>query len=227
LYAGAINFGSNGVIAIAVMYGVAAAAASGAVIAAGWRSRRRGGAAEPGVPDDPLWGEGDSHQGGGPDAEVRGAIHQSLARVAPLMASLAVKVEVAAPFGLRGRVNGAVLAELLTSLLASCVRGAPGGRLLLTATNQGDCIHISVTDEGPGADPAARTDAMRGLRDTITRQGGDLDIAPRPEGGATLTLRFAAAKDARASEGAPPEPAKGAAPPWVPLPGGTEPGPAD
>jgi hypothetical protein len=225
LYAGAINFGSNGVIAIAAMYGLAAAVASGAVIAAGWRSRRRGGASRPVVPDDPLWGESDPHQGSGPDAEVWRAIQRALARVAPLMTSLAVKVEVAAPFGLRGRMDGAVLADMLAQLLASRARGALGGRLLLTATDQGDRIRVSVTDDGPEVDPAARPDSISGLTETVTRQGGTLDIRPRPEGGTTVTLLFPSAKDRRAglqgTEG-PPAPAEGGTPPWIPALDGPE-----
>jgi hypothetical protein len=201
-------------MAIATMYGLAAVAASSVVVAAGWRSRHRGGPPGSGVPDDPLWGQADSPSGGGSEAgaEVWGAIHRALTRVSPLMASQEVTAEVAAPFGLRGQMDGAVLADLLAQVLATCVRAAPGGRLLLTASRVGGGIEVSVTDPAPGADRAIRVAAVRGLMDTVARCGGEMDVAVRPAVGTTVTLRFAAMEEGRGSE-TPPEPAEGAVPP--------------
>jgi hypothetical protein len=209
-------------------YILVAVAASGIVIVAGWRSRHtRGQVAAPdryGVPNDPLWGdpEIDVRDSEAP-ADVGGAIRLALKRMAPVMATQSVKVDVAAPSGLLGRMRGAVLADLLEELLTAAIHGAPGGRLLLTAAPHGDHIHVGITDDVPGVDPAVRAARVRGLMERVALRGGSLDIDVRPADGTTMTLRFAAATEAfqdRASEG-PPEPANGAAPPLIPFVGGT------
>lgn len=210
-------------------YILVALAASGIVIAVGWRSRyTRGRAAGPdrhGVPNDPLWGdpEIDVSDSDAP-ADVGGAIRLALKRMVPVMATQSVKVDVATPSGLLGGMRGAALADLLEELLTAAIHGAPGGRLLLTAAPHGDHIHVGITDDVPGADPAIRAAEVRGLMERVALRGGSLDIDVRPTEGTTMTLRFAAAIEAsqdrasaHASEG-PPEPAKEAAPP---LAGGT------
>ena len=212
-------------------YVLAAAAASGAVIVAGWRSRRAGVPAGvrdgSGVPYDPLWGEPET-DAGRPEAlaDVGAAIDRALQRMAPIMATRSVKVDVAAPFGLLARMRGAVLAELLEQLLTAAIHGAPGGRLLLTAATQGNCIHVGITDDVPGADPAVRAASVRGLMERVALCGGAVDIDVRPDAGTTIRLRLAAALEAsqdrtseHASEG-PAKPAKGATPPLIPFMGG-------
>jgi hypothetical protein len=144
----------------------------------------------------------------------------------PVMATQSVKVDVAAPSGLLGRMRGAVLADLLEELLAAAIHGAPGGRLLLTAAPHGDHIHVGITDDVPGADPAIRAAGVRGVMERVALRGGSLDIHVRPAEGTTMTLRFAAAIEAlqdraskHASEG-PPGPASGRADPSIPFVGG-------
>jgi hypothetical protein len=216
------NLGSSGVITIWTTYILVAVAASGIVIAAGWRSRHtRGQAAEQHryrVPNDPLWGDAeiDVSESDAP-ADVGGVIRLALKRMAPAMATQSMKVDVAAPSGLLGRMRGAVLADLLEELLTDAIHGAPGGRLLLTAAHHGDRIHVGVTDDVPGADPAVRTARVRGLMERVALRGASLDIDVRPADGTTMTLRFAAAIEASQDDRAPPEPAKGAAPPLIPF----------
>ncbi|HEY4174256.1 MAG TPA: hypothetical protein VGM42_14600 [Rhodopila sp.] len=178
-------------------YLLAAAVVSGMVVATGWRSRRvRGLAAVQnphGLPDDPLWGDPEIDlDASGSQVDVGGAIRLVLKRLSPVMASRSMKIDVAAPFGLTGRLRGAVLTDLLEELLTAAVHGAPGSRLLLTATLHGDRIHVSVTDDVPGADPALRAADARGLMERVALRGGSLDIEVRPNEGTTMILRFAA-----------------------------------
>ena len=105
-------------------------------------------------------------------ADVGGAIRLALKRMAPVMATQSVKVDVAAPSGLLGRMRGAALADLLEELLTAAIHGAPGGRLLLTAAPHGDRIHVGVTDDVPGADPAIRAAGVRGLMERVALRGG-------------------------------------------------------
>jgi hypothetical protein len=185
------------VVTIWLGYLVAAAVACGLVVAAGWRSRRAHGIALAQdrfeLPNDPLWGDPEIDLSA-PEAsaDVGGAIRVALKRLGPVMASQLVKVDVAAPSGMLGRMRAAALVDLLEELLTAAVRGAPASRLLLTAVTHGASIHVSVTDDIPGADPAIRMADVRGLMERVALRGGTLDVDVRPAEGTTMTLRIAA-----------------------------------
>jgi hypothetical protein len=226
----------SGVITIWMGYLLAAVVASGIVIAVGWRSRRARGLADPrgrrtGSNDplwnDPLWNDppwGDPPWGdpeidaGASDApaDVAAAIRLALKRMAAVLADQSVKVDVAAPSGLLARMRGAALADLLEALLATAIQGATASRLLLTAATHGDRIHVSITDDVPGADPAMRAASVRDLMERVALRGGAMDINVRPAEGTTMTLRFAAATGVRQDRASAqpnqglPEPASGA-----------------
>jgi signal transduction histidine kinase len=211
-------------LTIWLAYLLAAAVVSGVVIAVGWRSRRVHRLAEaqsrPGLPDDPLWGDTEIDiNASESSADVGGALRLALKRLAPVMASGAVKVDVAAPSGLLGRMRAAVLTDLLEELLTAAVHGAPGGRLLLTVGRHGDRIQVGVTDDAPGADPAIRAAGVRGLMERVALRGGTLDIGARPAEGTTMTLRFAAAtqEEAGITDLGLPAPPKGTTPGATPA----------
>jgi hypothetical protein len=218
-----INFGPCNVFAIWMTYLLAAVAASGITIAVGWRSKQaRGGSTARdgyGLADDPLWGDPEIDiSTSDTRTDVGGAVRLALKRLAPLMASQAVKVDVAAPSGLLGRMRGATLADLLEELLTAAIRGAPASRLLLTVAPHGDRIYVGVTDDRPGADPEVRAGAVRGLMERVAMRGGSLDIDVRPAEGTTMTLRLAAVTETwrESMDRAPPEPTKGANLPLMP-----------
>ena len=211
-------------LTIWTVYFLAAATVSGIVVAAGWRSKHAHGVAAAkdaySLPNDPLWADPEIDLDAS-DAwtDVGGAIRLALKRLIPVVVSQSVKVDVAAPAGLLGRMRGTVLADILEELLAAAVHGAPASRLLLTATTHGDRIHVGVTDDMPGADPAIRVASVRGLMERVALRGGSLDVDVRPADGTTMTLRFAAV----ATEGTEindrtlPESTKGAPPPLIPF----------
>jgi two-component system OmpR family sensor kinase len=103
--------------------------------------------------------------------------------------------------------DSAVLAQVVTNLLANCDRHAPGAPITITARRRGEMVAVEVRDTGPGL-PPGREDAVleRGVRDEaaggtglglhisrqlVAREGGDLRLctADAPRGClATLTL---------------------------------------
>jgi hypothetical protein len=177
-------------------YFLAAVAASCIFIVAGWRSRQAcGQAVAPGrygLAVDPLWGDTEIDVDS-PQADIAAAVRLALKRLAPVMANQSVQAEVAAQSGLRVRMRGAALTDLLEELLTASIHGAPASRLLLTATTRGDRVYVAVTDDMPNADPAVRLGSVRGLIERIALRGGALDVAVRPAEGTTMTLRLAAA----------------------------------
>ena len=185
-------------IAIWVAYLLAAGAASGIFIAAGWRSRQAkilAAAKRPqGLPPDPLWGDADvdvdPSEG---HADIAGAIRLALKRLAPVLAKQSIRTEVAAPAGLIGRMGSTVLTDLLEELLTAAIEGAPASRLLLTAATHDDRICLGITDDVPGADQAVRAGNLRGLMQRVALRGGALEVDVRPSEGTTMILCLAAA----------------------------------
>jgi hypothetical protein len=203
------------VLTIGMAYFLAAVVASGIFVVAGWRSNKARGLVETqdrhDLLRDPLWADAeidiDASQA---QADVGAAIRLALKRLAPVMASQSVRADVAAPSGLPVRMRGAALADLLEELLTAAIHGAPASRLLLTAATHGDRVHVSITDDLPGADPAVRLGSLRGLMEDVAMRGGALDVDVRPAEGTTMTLRLAAATDEPQdkTERPPSEPAK-------------------
>jgi hypothetical protein len=187
-----------------MVYFFAAAVASGVFLLAGWRSKRAHGytAARTinGLPHDPLWAETESVE-----SQVHGdaaaALHLALKRLAPVLTTRAVQAEVAAGFGLRVRMRGTVLTDLLEEMLGAVIQAAPASRILLTAVEHGGHVAISVTDDIPNADVDVRRAAVRGLMERVALRGGQLDMTTLPGEGTTMTLRLdAMAEDAKGQE---------------------------
>ena len=183
-------------------YFIAAVAASGVFIAAGWRSKQvvelaashtRGGR-----PDHPLWAKHDAaFEETSLQADAGLALRLVVKRLAPVMASQSVQAEVAASPGLLVRMRGGALADLLEELLAAAIHGAPASRILLAAAANGDRIHVSISDDMPGADAEVRKAGVRGIMQRVALRGGALDLDVRPSEGTTMTMRLAAVSEAR------------------------------
>ena len=187
-------------IAIWLTYFLAAGAASGVFIAAGWRSKQARELAAArrwhGLPVDPLWGDAEIDINAlEARADVGGALRLALKRLAPMMANQSIQAEVAAPSGLVGSIRGAALTDLLEELLAAAIHSAPASRLLLTAVTFGDRICVGITDDMPGADQAVRMKSLRGLMERVAMRGGVLEVDVRPTEGTTMILRLAAAAE--------------------------------
>jgi hypothetical protein len=188
------------VITIWVAYVVVAVVASGIFLVAGWRTKQAHGytaaRASQGLPHDPLWDEPDTDLSEtSSQADAGTALRLVLKRLSPVMATRFIQAEVAAAFGLRVRMRGAVLADLLEEMLSTAIHAAPASRILLTAAAQGEHVAICITDDIPYADADVRRASVRGLTERVALRGGTLDIAVRPNEGTTMTLRLGAALD--------------------------------
>jgi hypothetical protein len=201
-------------------YFLAAAAASGLFIAAGWRSKRALGLASArdryALPTDPLWGESESDLSPAQSQTDAGAaVRLALKRLGPVLASQSVQAEVAAPAGLLVRMRGGALTDLLEELIVAVVHSAPASRILLTVATHGDHVEVCVTDDMPGTDPAVRMASVRGLMERVAMRGGALDVDVRSTEGTTMTLRLSRATEQRQKERTLPEPEKATAPPLM------------
>jgi hypothetical protein len=208
------------VITIWVTYFIAAVAASGIFIAAGWRSkqaRRKSSAhAAIGLPNDPLWEEVEiDPSDASPQADAGAALRLALKRVAPVMVNQFVQAEVAASSGLIVRMRGAALTELLEEMLVAAIHAAPASRILLTAAARGERVAICITDDVPNADPDLRRAGLRSLMERAALRGGLLDVEVRPDEGTTMTLRLNVAS-ADIQERQAPEPTKGVSSSFMP-----------
>jgi two-component system OmpR family sensor kinase len=114
--------------------------------------------------------------------------------------------------GLCACCDSAVLAQVVTNLLANCDRHAPGAPITITAQRRGKTVAVEVRDEGPGLPPGREHAVLeRGVRDEsaggtglglhisrqlVAREGGDLQLrtvdAPR---GCLATITVPAAPD--------------------------------
>ncbi|HBK07163.1 MAG TPA: hypothetical protein DDZ81_15150 [Acetobacteraceae bacterium] len=183
-------------------YFLAAVAASGAFIAAGWRSRRILTSSPPKgryeLPFDPLWGgAADDLSPTQPQSDVEAAVRLALKRLAPMLKSQSVQADIAVAPGLLVRMRVDTLADLVEELLGAAVHAAPTSRLLLTASAHGDQVEISITDDVPGAAPDVRAASVRGLMERVSIRGGSLNIDVHPAEGTTMTLRLAAGVERR------------------------------
>jgi hypothetical protein len=202
-------------------YFVAAAAASGVFIVAGWRSKRAHGRISArfghGRALDPLWDEPEIDvTEAKPQADAGAALRLALKRLAPVMVKNSVQADVAASFGLMVRMRGAALADLLEEMLAAAIHAAPASRILLTAAPHGGRVSICITDDVPNADLDVRRAGVRGLMERVAMRGGALDVDVRPSEGTTMTLRLSSVTE-DCKDRAQPEPARAAASPLTPV----------
>jgi hypothetical protein len=178
-------------------YLVATSAASILFAAATWRGRQPASVPSP-APRTAHPVAGPRHPVADPAAsaaagdDVANAVAVALARLAPIITSQFVKIDVAVRPGLRTQMRGHVLADTLEELLAVVLRAAPASRLLVTAVAQGDRIDIGVTDDMPTADAALRQGQVRTLAERAAARGDALMVDVSPGEGTTMTLRLAA-----------------------------------
>lgn len=200
------NLWSCGVITIWMMYVLAASAASGTFLAAGWRSKHAPQGWH-GLMNDPLWNEPEIDTASSETlSDLGAAIRLAVKRLAPVMANRSVQAEIAFPSGLLVRMRSAALVDLLEELLAAAIHGAPASRILMAATPRGDGIEVSITDDMAWADPDLREGRFRGLIERVAMLGGKLDINVHPAQGMTSTLRLTAATNERPDQQGPLKP---------------------
>lgn len=79
---------------------------------------------------------------------------------------------------------------LLSESLSNALRHSGTGPIHVTLTTAESELILRVKDQGTGFDPAARTKGMglAGMRDRVSRLGGELGIDSAPGKGATITI---------------------------------------
>ena len=126
------------------------------------------------------------------EPRIEYAVEPVLAGLVTLRRSAGVPVSLAAEPGLRACGDSAVLAQVVTNLLANCDRHAPGAPVAVRAYRLGDEAVVEVRDEGPGLRVPMEHDALHhGIHDPdaggcglglhisarlIHREGGELDL---------------------------------------------------
>ena len=130
----------------------------------------------------------------GPDPGPREeyAVEPVLAGLVALRRSAGVRVALAVEAELRICGDAAVLAQVVTNLLANCDRHAPGAPVSVRAYRSGDRAVVEVRDEGPGLGPDQGHDVLeKGVHDLgaggsglglnisarlVGREGGELEL---------------------------------------------------
>jgi two-component system OmpR family sensor kinase len=119
------------------------------------------------------------------------------------IAGMAIDLDVAGD--LRAVPNHAVVAQVVTNVLANCDRHAPGARVHLRARRCGDRIVIAVSDDGPGIASGLEELVLRGaeggrglriVRQLLSPGGGTLRLVPNGPGrrGCTAIVELRAAR---------------------------------
>ena len=115
-----------------------------------------------------------------------------LAGLVTLRRSTGARVALDADAGLRACGHAAVLAQVVTNLLANCERHAPEAPVTVRGYRAGERVVVEVRDEGPGLRAALGHDVLqRGVHDPaaggsglglhisaqlLAREGGELDL---------------------------------------------------
>lgn len=134
----------------------------------------------------------DSGSGQAESDAVDYRVESVLAGLAILRRSAVAAVEADIDPALRVVGDPAVLAQVVTNLLANCERHAPGAHVVLRAYRSGDNAVVEVRDEGPGLSPDIETVVLeRGVHDSaaggaglglyisrrlVEREGGTLQV---------------------------------------------------
>jgi two-component system OmpR family sensor kinase len=129
-----------------------------------------------------------------PDAppRIEYTVEPVLAGLVTLRRSAGIRVTMDADPALRACGHSAVLAQVVTNLLANCDRHAPGAPITVRGYRAGDRVVVEVRDEGPGLRAALAHDVLqRGVHDPaaggsglglhisaqlLAREGGELDL---------------------------------------------------
>lgn len=173
------------------VYAISALAGSALLLFAVWHGR----SAARREPWPTLTGPaaGDPFAPNGP-ADVGAALTVALNRIAVPLTESGARVDVAIRPGLRARMTGQDLADLLEDVFRLMLRRS-AGRLLLTATPRGSAVIIRLTDDAPSGGAGPLHGALRPIIEQVALRGATLAVTGAAGGGATVTLRLAAVAD--------------------------------
>ena len=179
-------------------YIAAALTASALFISAGWRSRIVAGSGATRYARTPGSSHSlaDSSAQSGTNAQIGDAaeaIDLALKRLHAVIQDRHARIEFAAQPGLLVRMRPGVLADMAAELLALSIHAVPGGRFLLTASQHGGHVEITLSDDGVSEDAGPRQSQARALAQRVALQGGSLEVVTLAGQGTSTTLRLAGA----------------------------------
>lgn len=150
---------------------------------------------------------------------VASAASDALARVRPEARQRLVRLEMAVPDDLLVRLDAEAFDRILGTLLRTAIRGAPAGRVLLTARRHGGRVEVAIAGDGETADRDSLTADLRPAEELLALHGGTLDVQCIPDAGAIFVARLlepqgtGAMKLPEVPQHAPPQPSAPVAPP--------------
>jgi anti-sigma regulatory factor (Ser/Thr protein kinase) len=122
--------------------------------------------------------------------DVAAELRDVLARLATEVAGRRVKLEFAVQPDLSVHADPLALRVVLSELVASAMRYAPGGHVLVSAAQLGGRVQIAVMDDGAGPEAAVRQAALREVAELVALQGGTIDVETHPGEGTTVVVRL-------------------------------------
>jgi len=190
--------------------GLLALAVSVGWVATGWLRRRdiaRDNATRPGeriaLAEAPFAGN---------RLDVADAALAVLAHYQGAAAQRCVALEIAAQPNLEVHCDPRAIREILRDLVGRAIENAPSGRVLLGAWRSGPRIHVSVSDDGAGADRNLQASRLREAERLVALQGATMAIDARAGQGTTVTLHLPAGTASPRSDS---ERSAGRAPSWT------------
>jgi signal transduction histidine kinase len=172
---------------------VLSAMSCGLFLLGGWRQRQqmlvRANAAAP-VPARPaLFALGRTPFVSG-ELDVATELRDALAQMAGEAAAHMVQLEFAVQPDLSVHADPLALRMVLSELVGSAMRHAPGGRVLVSATRLGGRVQIAVIDDGAGPEAAVQQAALREVAELVALQGGTMDVEAHAGEGTSVVVRL-------------------------------------
>jgi signal transduction histidine kinase len=118
--------------------------------------------------------------------------------------ALDIHMDIESPLTMDDPERAHVLLRCTQEIITNAVRHSGARNLWISAQRRDGCIAMSARDDGRGADQLTAGNGLRGMRERLLQQGGELTIDTRPDAGFCLHLVLPASAAVVACEGATP-----------------------
>ena len=118
--------------------------------------------------------------------------------------ALDIRLDLPEPLTIEDPERAHVLLRCTQEIITNAVRHSGARNLWISAQRRDGCIAMSARDDGRGADELTAGNGLRGMRERLQQQGGELTIDTRPDAGFCLHLVLPASSAVVACEGATP-----------------------
>ena len=118
--------------------------------------------------------------------------------------ALDIHMDIESPLTMDDPERAHVLLRCTQEIITNAVRHSGARNLWISAQRRDGCIAMSARDDGRGADELTAGSGLRGMRERLQQQGGELTIDTRPDAGFCLHLVLPASSAVVACEGATP-----------------------